>query len=764
MSEKSGSVTIPQAVQIAFEHIEAGNLQKAETILRQILEVQPNHSDALHLLGIIGLQAGDFEGAREAIAKAVDLEPSNPYFLNSLGNAYLKLNRDVDAESCFRRSVALATENFEAHNNLAAVLKRLGRLEDAERSARQALALEPDYVEAHNNLGNILFEMVRLEEAGRCFERALALKPGYAEAQNNRGNVLWRLGRMMEAEQSYRLAVKQKPAYAEAHNNLGNVLCDTGRMEDGERCYRRALELKPGYAKAHCNLANALLKMEREEEAAQSYRRALAIDPEYAEAHSNLGLALDSLGQSEEAEQCCRRALALKPDSAEAEGKLGFVVSHTGRLEEAQEHYRRSLALNPDLPMVHSNLIMALDLSEQSGIREQQDERRRWFERHCGALAGSFPPHAVDPDRKRRLRVGYVSSDFYRHSASHIFGPIIRSHDRGAMEVVCYSGGRREDEVTAGLKRASQLWRTTVGVSDEALAEQIRADRIDILVDLSGHSGGNRLLVFASKPAPVQITAWGYATGTGLPTIDCFFADAVVVVGEERKYFAEQVVDLACCVCYEAPEYAPEIAPLPSLAGKPFTFGCLNRIEKISDRSLELWARLLEAAADSRMLIKDTRLDDAQTREQLHRRLAAHGIGRDRVKLLGHTSHARHLETYRDVDLALDPYPHGGGVSSMEALWMGVPVVTLIGSTIPSRLSASILTALAMQDWIAKSDEEYVRKALDAARHLPRLAALRTGLRTRMRKSIVGDVQAYTRAVELAYRTAWRRWCEQVSR
>ena len=724
------SVTIPEAMHVAFELHEAGNLAKAERIYRQILEVEPNHADALHLLGIIGLQTGDLGSAREAIERAVDIEPSNTYFLNSLGNVYLKLNRDTDAQSCFERAVALFPENFEASNNLAAVLKRRGRFDEAERSCRQALAVNPDYAEAHNNLGNTLFEMGRLEEAEQSIDRALALKPDYAEAKNNLGNVLWKLGRSQQAENCYREALALRPEYAEAHNNLGNALFDMGRLDEAEQCYRQAFALKPDYARAHCNLGHTLLKLQR----------------------------------VEEAERHCRRALEISPDYAEAECNLGLVLSQTGRLDEAQSCYRRALALKPDFVDAHYNLIFVLDLMESGSTREQQEERRRWYAQHGRTYADSAVPHDNSADPERKLRIGYVSADFHLHSAYFIFAPIIRLHDRSGCEVICYSGVKNEDDCTVAIREPADSWRSTLGLSDESLAEQIRRDRVDILVDLSGHSAGNRLLTFARKPAPVQITAWGYATGTGMQTMDYFFADPVLVPQDERGHFSEEVVDLPCCVCYEAPGYAPPPSPLPSAAGKPFTFGCLNRIEKISGRSFRLWARILGAVPGSRILIKDSRIDDAGIREQLLRRLAGHGIGGERVCLLGNSPHAEHLGNYAEVDLALDPYPHGGGVSSMEALWMGVPVVTLMGSTVPGRLSASILTALGAPEWIARTDEEYVQTAVNLASDRARLSRVREQLRPRMLKSIVGDVRRYTDSVERIYRSLWRRWCARSAR
>ena len=300
-----------------------------------------------------------------------------------------------------------------------------------------------------------------------------------------------------------------------------------------------------------------------------------------------------------------------------------------------------------------------------------------------------------------------------------------------------------------------------MGVWAAARAEQIRSDRIDILVDLSGHSAGNRLPVFARKPAPVQVTAWGHAHGTGLDTMDYFFADPVFLAKKDRALFAEKVMDLPCVICYEAPAYAPEGHPLPALGGKPFTFGCINRIEKISDKSLRLWGQIMAALPRAGLLLKDHKLGNAKFREDFLRRLGAVGIGPERVRLAGGSPHAEHLKIYHEVDLGLDPFPHGGGVSTAEALWMGVPVVTLPGQTLPSRVSASVLTAIGMQDWVARSDEDYVRIAIEAASDLPHLAGLRQRLRAHMAASAVGDAKRYPAAVERAYRSMWLRWCKK---
>ena len=634
------------------------------------------------------------------------------------------------------------------------------RWADAAEICTALLAREPGNTPALNVMGMVSGVLGQAEQALQFMQRAVSLEPANAMYQNNFANALRGVARREEAEAAYRRALELAPEYVDAHANLAHLLLELGRLQEAEAAFRGVLKLNPDHAAARLNLGNILKDLRRFEEAEGVYRAALAASPASPELRNNLGVLLFETGRLEESEQELRRALAITPERAETHANLANTLRNAGRLAEAAQACRRALELKPELAAVHSILIFTLDLIESVGLAEQQAERRRWDERHARPLAPLIRAHANARDPGKRLRIGYVSADFRRHSACNVFAPVIFGRDRGRFEVLCYSAVKSEDDATARLRQSADAWRSTVGASDDAVAEQIRADGIDILVDLSGHSAGNRLLVFARKPAPVQLSAWGHVTGTGLATMDYLLADPVLIPPQARPLFVEEVVDLPCALCYEAPRYLPQAGPLPALARKTLTYGCVNRLEKVTDQMLGLWGRVLREAPESRLLVKDRALGDAGVRQRFLQRLReAGGIEGARVVLFGASPHAEHLRIFQQVDVGLDPFPQGGGVSTAEALYLGVPVVTLLGATPPARITASFLTMVGMQEWIGENVDDYVRIAVQAGRDLPRLAGIRQGLRARAAASAWGDLPRYVRAVEEAYRSAWRRWC-----
>jgi protein O-GlcNAc transferase len=784
----------PDALQLlgVLKH-QQGDAAGGETLIRRAIAVKSDQPGYWNNLGNVLAAQGKLVESASAYDQAVRLKPDDALAFLNLGYVLRAAGRNDAAIEKYRRAVELQPNFAEAHGKLGVALTQENKLTDAARHFRKALELKPDYVEARASLGNLLRAEGQLEEAALHFQHVLKAQPEFAEIHHALGMVRRQEGKLNEAAEHLRRAVTIRGDYAEAHHALGELRLQQGRTDEARKSFKRALEADPQYPEALSHLGVLMRRRGQAKDAAANFERALKIRPDFVEAQLNLGMALLDLGKCNAAEPYLERAMELRPDHPDAVHNLallrhmqnrhdvaemlyrralelrpafpesltglGTVLKDRGQLDEAMRLLRRALELRPDYTEAHTGLIFTLDFVPSAGVAEQQAERRRWFERFGRTYAAAVASHDHDRDPERRLRVGYVSANFCRHSAVYSFGPVLRNHDRTQFEVTCYSAVSMEDDVTAELRAHADRWRPILSLTDEQIAAQIRDDQIDILIDLSGHSYGNRLLVFARKPAPVQVTAWGHATGTGLPTIDYLFADSTIVPADVRSHFAETIYDLPCAISYEAPPYAPAVAPLPASQDGLLTFASLNRLSKMSDGTLALWARLLAALPHSRLLLKDRQLNSLSERERILGGFAGLGIGPERLMLQGGSPHAEHLAAFSQVDIALDPFPQNGGISTFEALWMGVPVIALAGHTVPSRIGASILTAAGLVDWVASDEDEYVAIALRNSADRQALAALRGGLRTKLAGSAAGNAKLYTEIVEQAYRTMWRRWC-----
>lgn len=596
----------------------------------------------------------------------------------------------------------------------------------------------------------------RLDEAETLCRRIAASAPKLADPLLFLGVIASRRGRPDEAIRFFRRALKLDPDYVDAHINLGNALQARGEIPAAIDSYRRAIVLEPKLPEAHFNLGNALA-LTGDAAAVEAYGQALRLKPGHVEALNNLGAVLRRQGKLAAAAEHFRRALALKPDHVGALVNLGNTLTELGDVAAGIASLRRALALEPDNVAAHSDLIFGLNFDASLGTAELQAERRRWAKRHAARFYPKSPLLPADRDPERRLRIGYVSAHFRAYAASYAFGGVLTRHDKGEVEVFCYSDTAQADDLTPLFRRAADHWRDVRGMSDDGLADLIRRDRIDILVDLVGHMVGHRLLVFARRPAPIQITAWGEPTGTGLATMDYLFADPVLVPAAERNLLAERVIDLPAALGFWLPDNLPEPGPLPALANGFVTFGSFNRRAKITGVTLAAWAGIMAALPKSRLVLKNKAFGDIEQQDGLNAALKHVGIPADRVTVLGQTARAEHFAAYRAIDIALDPFPHGGGMTTLDALAMGIPVVTYPGRTISSRLAASCLAAIGLDEFVATDAAAYAAIALAAAKDLPRLAALRADLRQRLAGSVQGDPARYAGAVEAAYRAAWRR-------
>lgn len=694
-SPEPQTVTLPQAIQIALEHHRAGRLAEAEAIYRQVLQVQPDYADALHLLGVLAYQAQQYELAERSIARAIALSPGVASY----------------------------------HSNLANALSAAGRLDEAVAHYRQALALQPDYAEAHNNLGNALQAQDQLEAAIASYRQAIAYQAGYAEAYNNLGLALAGQGCFAEAQAAYRQALALDPNYPEPHNNLANTLKTQGQVEQALQHYQAALALRPGYAQAHNNLGAALQEMGVFDAAAERYQQALALNPEFAEAHNNLGNA--RAGQ--------------------------------GDLPAAIAHFRQALALKPEFDLAHSNLLFHLNYHALCTPAEYLDEARRFGQR----VARRARPYTEWPQARAQghaLRVGLVSGDLRAHPVGYFLESVLAQLDPREIEVVAYVTKPHRDAVTERIQAHCHGWQSLVGLGDAAAARMIHQQGTQVLLDLAGHTADNRLPMFAWRPAPVQAAWLGYFASTGVAALDYILADDQVLPEREASHFVEQPWRLPdCYLCFTPPQPELEVGPLPCASQGYLTFGCFNKLGKMNDGVVALWARVLQAVPGSRLLLKALELNNPALRAATVARFAAQGIEPGRLILAVHTPRADYLADYRRVDIALDPFPFTGGTTTVEALWMGVPVLSRRGDRFVSHAGESLLQTAGLGQWLAQDHDDYVAKAVRFAEDRTALAATRAGLRAQLLASPLCDAPRFAGHLSRALRQMWQAYAARTA-
>ena len=790
-SKQSKMATISEALAIAVEHHQNGRLHTAEQIYQQILQIDPNQAVAYQLLGVIAHQDRRRGEAIACFRRAIEIAPDYAEAHGNLGATFTELGEFDEAVSSFRKAISINPSYHQAHNNLGLALKSQGRFDEAIDSCRKALDLKPDYPGAHNNLGNALKELGRTDEAIQHFQKALDLNPRFAEALNNLGNTYSDQGELDKAFDHYQRALTLKPEAGETHNNLGNIYKKKGDITQAISCYKRALELKPDYALAHNNLGVALNVEGLLPEAIRCLKRAIELVPDYAEAYGNLGQTVCEMGQIDEAISYYKREIELKPENPDPYVKIGNVHKDQGQLDQAIAFYRKALELKPDHPdalnnvgnvykdqgkldealssfrkaleltqnfyPIHSNIVYTQlflgELDEQSIFEESLN----WNRLHAEPLSSQIKPHQNDRSPERRLRIGYVSPDFRFHPVGRFIRPLLEAHNRDHVEVFCYSSVRKADPFTDRCRKNADVWRNTAALSDEKMADLIREDQIDILVDLTMHMANHRLLAFARKPAPVQVTYLAYCGTTGLSTIDYRLTDKYLDPSASLSpFYTEQSVQLPETYwCYEPPGVNPTSES--AITTGPIVFGSLNNFCKVGPQVLATWADILKAVPESRLLLHTL---NGSHREDVTARFVAHGLSEDRIEFVGYQPTDRYLQSYQDIDIALDPFPYGGGTTTCDALWMGTPVVTLAGSMAVGRGSFSILSNIGLPELVAHHPKEYVQIAIDLAQDRLRLKTLKSTLQDRMKASPLLNSRSFARNVESAYRQMWHQYCE----
>lgn len=680
------------------------------------------HVEAAFVEAVRLHQAGNDAGAEAGYLKVLDMNPAFAPALTNLGVIAACRGDLVAATQFYQDALAVNPAQIDAHFNLGNVLRKLGKPHDAAAAYQAAVRIDPNHPRAYLNLGLAVSDAGDWATAVDCFRRAVAIDPQFADAYNLLGDALYRTNRPGESVDVFREFVARCPDDARGHHNLGLALAGRGAFEEAVPELELAVKLRPDYADA-CN---------------------------------SLGVAYEALGRADDAQHQYRKAIELRDDFPGAWSNLGTSLTEQGRVDEAIEALLTSLKQRPE-PRTGSNFLLALSYSSAPDADQLFHAHTDWAARHAAALLPATLRAIPDPAPDRRLKVGYVSADFRQHTVAGFIETLLTHHDRNRVHVTGYANVTRADEVTDRLRRLTDGWRPITTLSDEQVADQIAADEIDVLVDLSGHTAGNRLLVFARKPAPIQMTLFGYPNTTGLQAIDYKISDPIAdPPGESGEQYTEAVLRLPeVAWVYRPPTAAPTPNALPALSGRSFTFGCLNNPAKLSDVCLAAWSGVLKAVPKSRLVLLGGR--SAEAARAVTERFTRLGVASDRLEVVYRLPATEYFEAYQPIDLALDPFPYNGGVTTCDALWMGVPVLTVAGTDYRSRQGASILTNLGLPEFVADSPEKLVGLAASWADQRAGLADLRGSLCDMLKESPLTAAERYVRHLEAAYRDVWRK-------
>jgi predicted O-linked N-acetylglucosamine transferase (SPINDLY family) len=783
---------------LGIVYYQAGIYGKAEKYIKAAIRIKPDHPFYHNNLGNVLKLQDDLAGAVTCFEKAIHLKPDYAEPYNNLGITLKAQGKSNEAIAALQRAVKLIPQYAEAYYNLGNVILDKGKLEEAVVSYKKALQHKPEYLEAHYNLGKVLKELGQLDEAAESFQKAISYRKDYAEAHNNLGNIFQEQDKLSEATDSFRQALRYRPGYAEAHLNLGITLQKMGKLETALASIKKALSINNAYGEAYIAQGNVQRKQSRFAEAVSSarqaidikpenadayflfgkifaqqgsldeaikhYQQALAIKNDYVEVYNEIGNILLDKGQFTDAVETYRQGLSIRPDSSELHNNLGNVLKAMGCLEESVASFKQALAINPRNALVHSNMLFVLNYFSTISQQEIYRESLQFDRQHGLQVRPDEPQYENSLEKQKKLRIGYVSPDFKAHSVAFFIEPVINGHNRNDVEIFCYASVPIPDKVTQRFQAAADHWRSIVNMRDKDVVELIQHDQIDILVDLAGHTARN-LLIFGYQPAPVQVTWIGYPNTTGMQAIDYRLTDAVAdPVGEADKLHSEKLVRLEHgFLCYQAPPTALDIGPLPCRERGYVTFGSFNNMVKTNPEVVKIWAAILQAVPGSRLVLKSSqRITDQPTQDRFLDLFNQQGISQDRIIMHGWMPDLdSHLSLYHEIDIGLDTFPYNGTTTTCEALWKGVPVVTLMGGRHAGRVGASLLHQVGLDELVANSTEEYVRLAKTLANDKVKLAELRKGLRQQMQDSPLMDKESFTKELETAYRNMWIHWCEQ---
>jgi protein O-GlcNAc transferase len=668
-------------------------------------------------------KAGEFAQAETLYNQILAAAPDQAYVLGQYGYLCSQTGRPQQAVDLLMRAIQLKPESAIFLNNLGIAFTAGGQTEAAIDAYRKAIDLRPDLAEVHNNLGNALQGIGNLDQAIVEFERAWRLRPDVPEIYENYGRALQAANRFEQAETVYRQAVAGNPKSAEAHTSLGVALHHQGKWEEAIAEHREALALRSDFAEALFNLGAALREAGRLDEAIDAYRKCVALQPKYPEALNNLANALRDRGD----------------------------------LDAALAAYRQASAIAVDYDVPDTNRLYTLYFHQDYDAAAILKEHKAWYLKRAAPFAAKIKPHTNDRSPDRRIRLGYISPDLRDHPVGLALEPLLENHDHRQFEIICFSNSLVDDAVTRRIRSHADHWHAISSLSDDQTADLIRRHQIDILFDLSLHMAHNRLLVFAQKPAPVQVTYLGYPGTTGMPTIDYRLSDPYLDSPDMDGFYVERTLRLpSTYMCWRWSGGDEPVLPPPAAINGFITFGSLNTFAKVTLRVLETWGALLSEVKDSRLIL---RCPQGQAAQHVLETLGRHGIASSRIEITGRMPWDQYVALCSRQDIGLDPFPYPGHTTSLDSLWLGVPLVTLRGPTAVGRGGATILSNLGLGELITDTPEQYIQAARKLATDLPRLTELRGGLRCRIEQSALTRAPQFAHDFEAVCRGMWRTWC-----
>lgn len=783
---------------------QAGNLVEAKKLYQDALIIEPKNFSALQLMGLVLVQSGENLRSINYFDQALQLNPKFvPCYINR-GIAFHTLGRFDDAINSYKQAIKIQPNSVEAYSNIGITLNSLKRYDEALISYEKALSIKPNFADAYSNQGNTLEEIGAIEKAILSYKKAIDINGKCVDAYLNLGNLLFKLKKYDAAIENYELAININSNNAQLYYSLGNAYQALKKLGTAISCYEKcisinknycdaylnrgaiyhifkqydaallsydsAIALQPNYVKAYSNRGVVLKDLKKYVDALQNYDKSISIDPNYAKAHSNRGLLLAELKRYQEAQASYERVIELEQNNAQAYYDLGTVLHDQGRFEEAIKQYKIALKIDPTHKVARDNILFIESYTAIVAPKEFLIEARNW-------QLSKYTPEELKHSstrifkrqnlKGRRLRVGYISGDFYNHAVSYFTDALFKYRDQSRIEVFAYSTNSFADDYTETLKSLVDSWVPIHNLSDIEARNRIENDELDLLVDLSGYTAHNRMEVFAMRAAPIQAHYLGFTGSTGLFEMDYWIGDHTLTPPSIQDYFSEKLVRLPrVWVSYKGDQNVPLSAWKPPTDGS-ICLGSFNDLAKFTDTTYELWAKILHALPEAYLLIKTKKLGDITNRKKVLDKFRSLGISEDQIELRDYSDTPNwheHMTYYDRVDIALDPYgAAGGGTTTCDALWMGVPIITMVKDDSPasSRMTASMLNSISRQDWVASNDSEYVEKTILLAKNIDKRKLLRLNQRELLMKSPLCNPKDLAKSLEDAYVSMFNNWYKE---